>query len=444
MEAEVAYAHYLAEAQKQDFTDLERLKFLYVGGMDDDGRSIVVLIGSNLPAKECDMDRVFLYALKTLDPVVEHDYVLVYIAANQSSANRPTFKWMRMAYGVFNRKYKKNLKKLYVVEASAWLRLVFNLFMGIVSRKFWAKVTFIKQVLDLFQYIRPAQVRLPSAVLASLSHTQPRVGASLQAVAHNNAQLREGLPIVVSQCLHFIYEAGLETEGILRVPGDRTLANQLRMQYDAGLPVRLDVARDPYTITSLLKTYLRELPEPLLTAALHTRLVALHADTEMSDEQRLRETAALLDTLPDINKAVLWNIVAFARALAVRSSENKMTCENIALCLGPTLMWNNDATDPATIMREMGPINRLLVAMINNPDIVPATRYMIDPPRLRKKQPSTPPPPPPPLPQPQEQPTEQQAQQQEQPTEQDGQGKETETKEEKRAGDGEDAGAPSK
>ena len=397
LEAEAAYARYLAEAQKQDYSDLERLQFLYVGGMDDEGRSVVVLIGSNLPAKACDMDRVFLYALKTLDPVVERDYVLVYIAANQSSANRPSFKWLRKAYSVFNRKYKKNLKKLYVVEASAWLRLVFNLFMGVVSRKFWAKVTFVKPLAELFQYLRPAQVRIPGRVLAALCHSQPLFGSSLQAVAHNNAQLREGLPVVVSQCLHFIYDAGLETEGILRVPGDRTLANQLRMQYDAGLPVRLDVAREPYTVTSLLKTYLRELPEPLMTAELHPRLVALHSDTTKSAAELLRGTAELLDTLPDINKAVLWNVVAFARAVAERSDENKMTCENIALCLGPTLTWSNEAKDPAAMMREMGPVNMLLISMINHPEIVPDTKYKIEPPKRRVK-PASPPPLPPPLP----------------------------------------------
>ena len=130
---------------------------------------------------------------------------------------------------------------------------------------------------------------------------------------------------------------------------------------------------------------------------LHPRLVALHSDTTKSAAELLRGTAELLDTLPDINKAVLWNVVAFARAVAERSDENKMTCENIALCLGPTLTWSNEAKDPAAMMREMGPVNMLLISMINHPEIVPDTKYKIEPPKRRVK-PASPPPLPPPLP----------------------------------------------
>lgn len=40
-----------------------------------------------------------------MDPVVESDYVMVYVHTNMSSENRPNFAWLRKMYSIFNRKY---------------------------------------------------------------------------------------------------------------------------------------------------------------------------------------------------------------------------------------------------------------------------------------------------------------------------------------------------
>jgi len=150
--------------------------------------------------------------------------------------------------------------------------------------------------------------------------------------------------------------------------------------YDSGQGVYLNHAKYPFTVASLLKMYLHDLPEPLLTKALHSRLLATQLDKNMSQDEKVEAVRGLLNQLPDINKAVLWNIMTFARAIAAHSEENKMNIDNIALCLGPTLMWNPDVSDPADIVREMVPINSLLKIMINHPEIIPDTRFKIEPP----------------------------------------------------------------
>lgn len=40
-----------------------------------------------------------------MDPVVESEYVMVYVHTNISSENRPNFAWLRKMYTIFNRKY---------------------------------------------------------------------------------------------------------------------------------------------------------------------------------------------------------------------------------------------------------------------------------------------------------------------------------------------------
>jgi len=219
--------------------------------------------------------------------------------------------------------------------------------------------------------------------------TQPLFGVDLVELARSNRNLREGLPVVVFQCIHYLYDGQLGVEGILRIPGDRTLINEFKATYDAGQPVYLNRARDPFTIASLLKMYLHDLPEPLLTKALHQKLLDTQLVPDKTDDERVAAVAALLKQIPDINKAILWNVMALAHAIADRSEENKMNIENIAVCLGPTLMWNSDVTDPSEIVREMMPINGIMKILINHPEVIPDTRFKIDPPAPPKKKPTT-------------------------------------------------------
>lgn len=56
----------------------------------------------------------------------------------------------------------------------------------------------------------------------------------------------------------------IDTEGIFRRSGNRTRVNELRDKINAGFDVIFD-EEDPHVVASLMKTFLRELEEPLLT-----------------------------------------------------------------------------------------------------------------------------------------------------------------------------------
>lgn len=64
-------------------------------------------------------------------------------------------------------------------------------------------------------------------------------------------------------------------EGIFRVSGSRMQVTILKCQIDEGHDVNLNDCKDPYVIAHLLKQYLRELPEPLLTYKLYKSFIAI-------------------------------------------------------------------------------------------------------------------------------------------------------------------------
>ena len=103
------YAALLEKGRGRDWSELESLHVLDVTGKDPVGRPVVVFVASRLPAKTLNMEDFLLFAIQKLDPVVRSDYVLVYVGSEVSSANRPTVAWLRRAYGLFSRNYKKVL-----------------------------------------------------------------------------------------------------------------------------------------------------------------------------------------------------------------------------------------------------------------------------------------------------------------------------------------------
>ncbi len=58
-QAEQDYAATLAASYNEDFSDLDALGFLSVGGRDKEGRALVLVVARNYPAKVLQPDRVY-------------------------------------------------------------------------------------------------------------------------------------------------------------------------------------------------------------------------------------------------------------------------------------------------------------------------------------------------------------------------------------------------
>ena len=80
------------------------------------------------------------------------------------------------------------------------------------------------------------------------------------------------LPWVVLQTVAVLTERGFEAEGLFRLSGSAARINAIRRLYDSGRASQaLDALRnegDVHTVAGVLKLWLRDLPESLLTPAL--------------------------------------------------------------------------------------------------------------------------------------------------------------------------------
>lgn len=62
------------------------------------------------------------YVLTTLDHLVAEDYVLIYFHGATPKNCIPRFSWVKNCYQMIDRRLRKNLKRLYLVHPTLWLK----------------------------------------------------------------------------------------------------------------------------------------------------------------------------------------------------------------------------------------------------------------------------------------------------------------------------------
>ncbi|KPJ07914.1 Rho GTPase-activating protein 21-B [Papilio machaon] len=143
-----------------------------------------------------------------------------------------------------------------------------------------------------------------------------------------------GVPLAVTLPATAVEAYGLRTVGVYRVPGNAGGVAALAAALDRGCAPAGDPRwADVHVASSLLKAYLRRLPDPLLTHHLYPAFIAADRSPE-----RGRELRRLVHALPAAHYATLRYLVQHLRRVAAHSASNKMEPRNLAIVFGPTLV----------------------------------------------------------------------------------------------------------
>lgn len=94
---------------------------------------------------------------------------------------------------------------------------------------------------------------------------------------------------------------------------------------------------DVHVVASVLKCYLRSLPEPLLTFKLYQEI--MEVSQIMNEQQRKTAILNLLGRLPEANYNNLRYLMKFLSLLSEKNQRNKMSTSNIAIVMSPNLLW---------------------------------------------------------------------------------------------------------
>ncbi|KAI8877893.1 RhoGAP-domain-containing protein [Backusella circina FSU 941] len=153
------------------------------------------------------------------------------------------------------------------------------------------------------------------------------------------------IPVIVEQCINAVEKRGMDYEGIYRKSGGAAQIRLIHQAFDNGEPIVLEQdypINDIGAITSVLKQYLRELPDPLLTYTLYPTLIDVISS--VPDQEKSSKFVELLSQLPKVNFDTLKLLLQHLHKVQERSVENLMTTKNLAMVFGPTLLRDVEAT----------------------------------------------------------------------------------------------------
>ncbi|XP_070980971.1 rho GTPase-activating protein 17-like isoform X2 [Oncorhynchus clarkii lewisi] len=163
---------------------------------------------------------------------------------------------------------------------------------------------------------------------------KPAFGTGLE--EHLKRSSRE-IALPLEACIMMLLETGMKEEGLFRIAAGTSKLKKLKAALDCSTSQLEEFYSDPHAVAGALKSYLRELPEPLMSFQLYDEWI--QASSVLEPDKRLQALWVVCDQLPKNNKANLRYLVKFLSKLAQDSEVNKMTPSNIAIVLGPNLLW---------------------------------------------------------------------------------------------------------
>ncbi|CAF3354588.1 unnamed protein product [Rotaria socialis] len=310
-------------------------------GEDKFGRKTIVCSACRLPHEDIIKNSEFKtvnkfydcllkYILTTFDQYVDMDYVIVYFHHGLCSYNRPAYGWLLSAYFHIDRKYKKNLKALYIVHPTKWIKFLWPFLRSIISSKFSSKVIYINRLGQLVEYVHMENIKIPTEVKyidPIIPIPVPPLELNPSTKFHVSLQFlldhEHGatVPVVIRETIDYVKSCGLNEPGIFRRTTSVSLIKKIQEKYNAGETVVFQqYAAVHLAVRDLLLLYL---------------LLKLHNQVQV-----IRDL--IIEKLPVQNYNVLKYLTEFLNLISIYCDTNLMTTKNLSVVFGPNLAWSDD------------------------------------------------------------------------------------------------------
>uniref|UniRef100_A0A8C1TI45 Myosin IXB n=1 Tax=Cyprinus carpio TaxID=7962 RepID=A0A8C1TI45_CYPCA len=171
------------------------------------------------------------------------------------------------------------------------------------------------------------------------------------------------VPVVLEIMLEHVEMNGLYTEGIYRKSGSANRMKELHQLLEAG-PENVSLEDYPiHAITGLVKQWLRELPEPLMTFTHYNDF--LRAIELPEKQEQLQAIYKVLEQLPPANFSTLERLVFHLVRVAKEEKSNRMTPNSLAIVFAPCILRCPDSADPLMSMKDVAKTTTCVEMLLN-------------------------------------------------------------------------------
>eukprot|EP00042_Codosiga_hollandica_P058989 m.898157 g.898157 ORF g.898157 m.898157 type:complete len:1720 (+) comp60023_c0_seq1:2500-7659(+) len=207
--------------------------------------------------------------------------------------------------------------------------LLWMLEMGYVCRK----CKFAAHKACVRQCEAPCQRRANKEKLPRLPHQKPKYfGEPLTSLLR---QEHRKVPLILETCVRLIEQSDESLGNLYRKLADVHAVKALKQRIDAGDISCLE--REKLTsVSSILKVFFRELPEPLMTYDAYNHL--LNALQVIDDDGRIDALLVHCSALPEANRASLELLLFHLAWVAQHVTITKMDAHSLAIVFGPILL----------------------------------------------------------------------------------------------------------
>ncbi|KFO13598.1 Rho GTPase-activating protein 28, partial [Balearica regulorum gibbericeps] len=165
-------------------------------------------------------------------------------------------------------------------------------------------------------------------------------GVPLTILLENDQKKVPGIkvPLIFQKLLLKLEETGLETEGILRVPGSASRVKNLHQELEAKFcedTFDWDQVRNN-DAAGLLKMFIRELPSPLFTVEYLPAFITL-VEKISKIKLQLQALHLLIMLLPEANRDTAKAFLQFLKKVVANEGKNKMNLWNVSMIVAPNL-----------------------------------------------------------------------------------------------------------
>lgn len=163
------------------------------------------------------------------------------------------------------------------------------------------------------------------------------------------------IPLLIEQLMIKIEMHGLYTEGLYRKCGVASKAKELEKEMSANASTPNDMNYDSYNVhilTSVLKTFLREMPEPLLTFDRYDDF--LRAADLSDNNDRAQTLLSLIKKLPPYHHSFLERLIFHLALVAQREKYNRMSAGSLAIIFAPCVLRTNRPERAQDCLNDIG------------------------------------------------------------------------------------------
>lgn len=172
------------------------------------------------------------------------------------------------------------------------------------------------------------------------------IGSKLDLLLAHEQTLYPGItvPILPKLICHHIISYGLGEQGLFRVAAQKHSIESTCQLINTGHLREIDFSKENiHLVTSMLKMFLRDMPEPLIPAAQYFDFMSVYKIENPAE--KMARLAHYISLMPRPNRDLLYEILSFEFQIAANTHVNSMDTMNLAIVTAPNILYTKGAKE---------------------------------------------------------------------------------------------------